>query len=76
VRFTANNPGVTMVHCHILPHMVMGMQSVFVMGGEDLPALPAPYTNLYLEGGNFPPWNASEIDIIEHLKTSSSWDIS
>jgi hypothetical protein len=54
--------------------MVMGMQRVFVMGGEDLPALPAAYAG-YLQGGNFTPWNASEINTIDHLKDTSYWGI-
>ncbi|CRG90924.1 L-ascorbate oxidase [Talaromyces islandicus] len=31
-RVRVRNPGVWMVHCHILQHMILGMQSVWVMG--------------------------------------------
>ncbi|KAI1365929.1 Cupredoxin [Xylaria arbuscula] len=31
-RVCAEDPGVWMVHCHALQHMVMGMQTVFVFG--------------------------------------------
>ena len=75
VRFTASNPGVWMIHCHILPHMVMGMQTVFVMGGENLPLLPAAYANTYLDGGDFPQWNNSEIELIDQIRTISYFGI-
>jgi hypothetical protein len=51
--------------------MVMGMQSVFVMGGEDLPVLPEAYANIYVNGGNFTPWNNSEIELIDQIRTIS-----
>jgi hypothetical protein len=51
--------------------MVMGMQSVFVMGGEDLPVLPEAYANIYINGGNFTPWNNSEIELIDQIRTIS-----
>ncbi|KAL2834368.1 L-ascorbate oxidase [Aspergillus cavernicola] len=31
-RLQASNAGVWMIHCHILQHMIMGMQSVWVVG--------------------------------------------
>ncbi|KAG8156604.1 hypothetical protein KVR01_013555 [Diaporthe batatas] len=31
-RIRINDPGVWMIHCHVLQHMVMGMQSVWVVG--------------------------------------------
>ncbi|KAJ9257400.1 hypothetical protein DTO207G8_2154 [Paecilomyces variotii] len=31
-RLRVNDPGVWMIHCHILEHMINGMQSVWVMG--------------------------------------------
>jgi len=64
-----------MIHCHILPHMVMGMQSVFVMGGENSPVLPEAYSNTYLDGGNFPQWNNSEIELIDQMRTISYFGI-
>lgn len=30
----ANNFSVWMVHCHILQHMILGMQAVFMMGNS------------------------------------------
>jgi hypothetical protein len=55
--------------------MIMGMQSVFVVGGEDLPTLPDVYANVYLDGGNFTSWNASEVDSIEKIMETSYWRI-
>ncbi|KAK3672192.1 hypothetical protein LTR78_007945 [Recurvomyces mirabilis] len=34
-RLRVNDPGVWMIHCHILQHMIMGMQTVWVMGDYD-----------------------------------------
>jgi hypothetical protein len=51
--------------------MMMEMQSVFVMGGEDLSRLPEAYANVYLDEENFTPWNDSEIDMTDHLRPIS-----
>ena len=34
-RVRTNNAGVWMVHCHMLQHMIMGLQSVWVIGDAD-----------------------------------------
>ena len=34
-RLRITDPGVWLIHCHILQHMVMGMQSVWVFGDAD-----------------------------------------
>jgi L-ascorbate oxidase len=34
-RLRASDAGVWMVHCHILQHMLMGMQTVFVVGDKE-----------------------------------------
>ncbi|KAJ9365690.1 hypothetical protein DTO280E4_659 [Paecilomyces variotii] len=31
-RLKVDNPGVWMIHCHVLQHMIMGMQALWVMG--------------------------------------------
>jgi hypothetical protein len=54
--------------------MIMGMQSIFVVGGENLPALPDAYANIYLHGDNFKPWNMPEIDQIECGSDASYWE--
>ncbi|KAK1961562.1 L-ascorbate oxidase [Colletotrichum sublineola] len=62
-RLRVEDAGVWMIHCHILQHMVMGMQSVWVMGDyQDITGIPAVDAAGYLQyGGNvngnatFPP---------------------
>jgi L-ascorbate oxidase len=51
-RLRVDDAGVWMVHCHILQHMVMGMQTVWVMGDEvDITKKQEPYVKGYLEYG-------------------------
>lgn len=40
LRVLFDNPGVWIIHCHITPHMLMGMQIVIEVGVDQLP----PYT--------------------------------
>jgi len=63
------------IHCHILPHMIMGMQSVFVVGGESLPELPKVFENIFVYGGCFECWNNTSIGSIEDLRDISFWGI-
>jgi L-ascorbate oxidase len=51
-RLRVTEPGVWMIHCHILAHMEMGMQTVWVMGNAT-EILKAPYHAVagYLEYG-------------------------
>ncbi|KAK6087001.1 L-ascorbate oxidase [Seiridium cupressi] len=53
LRVTEDNVGAWMMHCHILPHMVMGMQTVWVFGNASdiVGEIPEPYVNGYLEYG-------------------------
>ncbi|KAI0122379.1 putative multicopper oxidase [Daldinia grandis] len=62
IRVTKDNVGAWMMHCHILQHMIMGMQTVWVFGDavSILREIPPPYISGYLEyGGNA---YGSEID--------------
>ncbi|KAI1807502.1 putative multicopper oxidase [Daldinia bambusicola] len=55
IRVTEENVGAWMMHCHILQHMIMGMQTVWVFGDavSILREIPPPYISGYLEyGGN------------------------
>ncbi|KAI8961468.1 putative multicopper oxidase [Daldinia sp. FL1419] len=55
IRVTEDNVGAWMMHCHILQHMIMGMQTVWVFGDavSILREIPPPYISGYLEyGGN------------------------
>lgn len=45
-------PVTSISHCHILQHMVMGMQMVWVMGDyEQIAKIPEPYASGYLTFG-------------------------
>ncbi|RYO82725.1 hypothetical protein DL766_002342 [Monosporascus sp. MC13-8B] len=52
-RVTEENIGAWLMHCHLLHHMVMGMQSAWFFGDatEILRNLPHPYISGYLEYG-------------------------
>ncbi|KAJ3190602.1 hypothetical protein HK101_008566 [Irineochytrium annulatum] len=43
IRFTADNPGVWPMHCHIPAHMVMGMMVTFAEAVDKLPKLPRDF---------------------------------
>ncbi|EMD95488.1 hypothetical protein COCHEDRAFT_1088590 [Bipolaris maydis C5] len=53
-RIRVEAPGVWMMHCHILPHMAMGMQSAWVFGDyKDIAMIPYKGAEGYLNyGGN------------------------
>ncbi|EPS45179.1 hypothetical protein H072_836 [Dactylellina haptotyla CBS 200.50] len=52
-RVKVQYPGVWMLHCHILQHMVMGMQTVWAFGDptQIASAVSQPYVNGYLKYG-------------------------
>ncbi|KAH8667919.1 multicopper oxidase-domain-containing protein [Tricladium varicosporioides] len=52
-RLRVTQPGVWMIHCHLLPHMVWGMQTAWVMGNatEVLDQVPRPDVEGYLAYG-------------------------
>ncbi|KAE9983294.1 hypothetical protein EG328_010082 [Venturia inaequalis] len=60
-RVRVDDPGLWMMHCHILQHMVMGMQSVWSFGDADdiLGRFPTPYVSGYLEFGGDAYGNAT-----------------
>ncbi|EHK22485.1 uncharacterized protein TRIVIDRAFT_29729 [Trichoderma virens Gv29-8] len=53
-RLRVQDPGVWMIHCHMLQHMIVGMQTVWVIGDtEDILNIGQPDVMGYLEyGGN------------------------
>ncbi|KAG9244572.1 multicopper oxidase-domain-containing protein [Calycina marina] len=60
VRLRITEPGVWMVHCHILPHMIWGMQTVFVMGSySDVITADRPDVEGYLNYGGSVMGNAT-----------------
>lgn len=51
-RIRVKDPGVWMIHCHILQHMIMGMQTVWVMGDyEQIARIPHYDAAGYLQFG-------------------------
>ncbi|OQV23350.1 L-ascorbate oxidase [Hypsibius exemplaris] len=67
-RLRVRNPGVWMVHCHIVQHMMMGMQAVFVFGGKnDLKPLTKEQAALYLEFGGQAYGNATYSPRVVHF---------
>ncbi|KAK4449629.1 putative L-ascorbate oxidase [Podospora aff. communis PSN243] len=51
-RIREPDAGVWMIHCHILAHMVMGMQMVWVVGdAEDIMAIPFEASQSYMTYG-------------------------
>ncbi|KKY18288.1 putative multicopper oxidase type 1 [Diplodia seriata] len=51
-RVRVEQPGVWMLHCHTLQHMIMGMQTVWVFGNSsDILTLPLPMVEGYLAYG-------------------------
>ncbi|KAL4807470.1 Cupredoxin [Aspergillus unguis] len=70
IRVTA--PGVWMYHCHILQHMVMGMQTVFTFGGrEDILGQSGPVDDGYLTYGGSAYGNAERDPLVQHFKDNS-----
>ncbi|KAI1432080.1 L-ascorbate oxidase [Xylaria sp. CBS 124048] len=53
IRITEDNVGAWLMHCHILHHMIMGMQTAWVFGdaASMLREIPEPYISGYLEYG-------------------------
>ncbi|KYK60778.1 ascorbate oxidase [Drechmeria coniospora] len=51
-RLRVEQPGVWLLHCHTLQHMMMGMQSAWVVGSADqIRNIPFHYAQGYLEYG-------------------------
>ncbi|TVY13400.1 Multicopper oxidase aurL2 [Lachnellula arida] len=72
-RLRVSQPGVWMVHCHILQHMLMGMQTLWVMGNktEVLGKVGYPDVAGYLQYGGSVYGNASRWPSVVHF--TDSW---
>lgn len=56
-----------MVHCHTLQHMIMGMQTVWVMGNAaEITRHTEPFVKGYLEYGGSAYGNASYDPLVYH----------
>ncbi|KAK3349594.1 laccase-like protein [Lasiosphaeria hispida] len=59
-RIRITSPGVWMIHCHILAHMMAGMQSVWVIGNADqIRDIPLSMSQNYLTYGGSVMGNAT-----------------
>ena len=68
-RLRITEPGVWMIHCHILQHMIMGMQTVWVMGNQsELLKVPYPDVTGYLDYGGSVYGNDSYSPRVVQLK--------
>ena len=57
-----------MMHCHILQHMVMGMQTVFAFGNQaDIKAQAGPISQGYLTYGGSAYGNDIHHPIVRHF---------
>ncbi|KAL9619040.1 MAG: hypothetical protein Q9160_006295 [Pyrenula sp. 1 TL-2023] len=67
-RLRVEEPGVWMIHCHTLQHMVLGMQTVWVMGNaSEITGGTAPdLVEGYLEFGGSAYGNATHDPLVNH----------
>lgn len=67
-RVRVEDPGVWMIHCHMLQHMVMGMQTVWVFGdSDDLMRAKYPDVEGYLTYGGSVNGNATHFAEVVHF---------
>ncbi|KAJ5820340.1 hypothetical protein N7474_005931 [Penicillium riverlandense] len=67
-RVRVTDAGVWMMHCHILQHMVMGMQTVFAFGDQTaIRAQSGPVDNGYLTYGGSAYGNATYYPLVQHF---------
>ncbi|KAL2867486.1 Cupredoxin [Aspergillus lucknowensis] len=68
-RVRVTNAGVWMYHCHVLQHMVMGMQTVFTFGDrEDILAQSGPVDAGYLTYGGSAYGSETKAPVVQHFK--------
>lgn len=66
-RLKVEYPGAWMMHCHILAHMIMGMQTAWVFGdANDIKTIPEPYVAGYLSYGGSAYGNATYDPLVNH----------
>lgn len=67
-RLRVQQPGVWMIHCHALQHMVMGMQTVWVFGNaSDIKKVGYPDVSGYLTYGGNVNGNGSHAPQVYHF---------
>ncbi|KAK5320666.1 hypothetical protein LTR93_006878 [Exophiala xenobiotica] len=70
IRVTEDDVGAWMMHCHVLQHMIMGMQTVWVFGNASsiMAKFPSqPYVNGYLTYGGDAYGNDSYDPLVDML---------
>ncbi|KFY73696.1 hypothetical protein V499_06224 [Pseudogymnoascus sp. VKM F-103] len=75
-RLRIDHPGVWMIHCHLLPHMVWGMNSAWVMGNqtEVLSLIDRPGVEGYLTfGGSVVGNETHPPEVVEYFPLSD-WE--
>ena len=67
-RLNVSEPGVWMIHCHIIAHAIMGMQTAWVFGNasEIISRVPQPYVAGYLDYGGSAYGNATYDPLVNH----------
>lgn len=67
-RVRVTHPGVWMLHCHIIPHAIMGMQTSWVFGDADdiMAQAPLPYVAGYLDFGGSAYGNETYDPLVNH----------
>ena len=66
-RLRVQDAGVWMIHCHILQHMIMGMQSVWIMGDlDEIKRLPLQDARAYLDFGGGAFGNETYAPVVSH----------
>jgi len=75
-RLRVTEPGVWMIHCHILQHMLMGMQTIWVFGNETevLGKVGFPEVEGYLVYGGNAYGNESHSPQMVHFKDNNGAD--
>ncbi|OBT83528.1 L-ascorbate oxidase [Pseudogymnoascus sp. 03VT05] len=75
-RLRIDHPGVWMIHCHLLPHMVWGMNTAWVMGNqtEVLSLIDRPGVEGYLDfGGSVVGNETHPPEVVEYFPLSD-WE--
>lgn len=74
-RLNVTEPGVWMIHCHILQHMLMGMQTVWVMGNESevLGKVPKPDVEGYLAYGGDVYGDENKYPSVVEFQSGEEW---
>jgi L-ascorbate oxidase len=67
-RLRVTNAGVWMMHCHVLQHMIMGMQTVFIFGNEeDIVDQSGTVSDGYLTYGGDAVGNRNRDPVVQHF---------